>query len=83
MIGNLVNFVLYLIGIGCILGLLLYLVSIAPIPEPYKGWLWFVVMAVAIVILIYIILSLVGDHVPSLRLRGSLTVPGLALPGFG
>lgn len=83
MIGNLVHFVLYLIGIGCILGLLLYLVSIAPIPEPYKGWLSFVVLAVAIVILIYIILSLIGDHVPSLKLRGSLAIPGLTVPGFG
>lgn len=78
MIGQLVNLVIYLIVVGCILGLLLYLVSISPVPEPYKGWLRFLVMAVAIIILIFILLSLVGDHVPSLRMRGMIAWPMLA-----
>ena len=72
MIGQLVNLVIYLIVVGCILGLLLYLVSISPVPEPYKGWLRFLVMAVAVIILIFILLSLVGDHVPSLRMRSGI-----------
>lgn len=77
MIGQLVNLVIYLIVVGCILGLLLYLVSISPVPEPYKGWLRFIVIAIAIIILIFILLSLIGDHVPSLRLRSAITIPAL------
>ena len=38
-INGLVHLVIYLIGICCILGLLLYLVNISPVPEPFKGWI--------------------------------------------
>lgn len=69
MIEQLVHLVIYLIVIGCIFGLLLYLVGIAPIPEPYKGWLRFVVIAVAVIILIYLLLGLVSGGPGALRLR--------------
>ena len=68
MIASLVSLVIYLIVVGCILGLLLYLVSVSPVPDPYKGWLRFLVLAVAVIIIIYILLGLVGD-VPTLKLR--------------
>jgi hypothetical protein len=63
----LLNLVIYLIVLGCIVGLLLYLVSIAPIPEPFKGWLWFIVMAFAIIAVIYVLLGLLGGQ-PSFSL---------------
>lgn len=60
MIASLVNLVVYLIIVGCIIGLLLYLVSISPVPEPWKGWLWFVVVAIGVLIVIYVLLGLIG-----------------------
>lgn len=79
MIAQLVNLVIYLIVVGCILGLLLYLVSASPVPEPYKGWLRFLVLAIAIIIIIFILLGLIGDHGPSFKLRGALDfIPMLA-----
>jgi fumarate reductase subunit C len=66
---SLVHLVIYLIVVGCILGLLLYLVAISPVPEPWKGWLHFLVVAIAVVIVIYILLGLVsGGSVPRLHL---------------
>lgn len=53
----LVSIVVTLIILGCVVGLLLYLVSISPIPEPFKGWLWFVVMAFAVIVLIYVLIG--------------------------
>jgi len=71
MLGTLVNLVVYLIVAGVIVGLLLYLVRISPVPEPWKGWLWFLVMAIAVLIVIYALLSLLGGG-----------VGGIALPHF-
>lgn len=71
MLTALVNLVIYLIVVGCVIGLLLYLVRISPVPDPYKGWLHFVVIAIAVIIIIYMLLSLVGNgggmRMPSLR----------------
>ena len=64
-IETLVSLVVTLIIIGCVVGLLLYLVSISPVPEPFKGWLWFVVMGVAVLILIYVLIGFLpaGGHI--------------------
>lgn len=68
-IGNVVHIILYLIIVGCIFGLLLYLVNIAPVPEPWKGWLRFLVIALAVVISIFFLLSLIGGgSVPRIRM---------------
>lgn len=61
MLATLVHLVIYLVIVGCILGLLLLLVNRAPIPEPYKGWLHFAVLAIAIIMLIFFLLGLVGN----------------------
>jgi len=65
---GLVGVLVYLIVIGCVLGLLLYLVSISPIPEPFKGWLRFAVIVIAVLVLIFWLLSLVGGG-PVMRWR--------------
>ena len=65
---GLVGVLVYLIVIGCVLGLLLYLVSISPIPEPFKGWLRFGVIVVGVLVLIFWLLSLVGGG-PVMRWR--------------
>lgn len=73
-IGNVVHIILYLIVVGCIFGLLLYLVNIAPVPEPWKTWLRFLVIALAVVIIIFFLLSLIGGGgVPRIRM-GSLGI---------
>lgn len=60
-LGGLVHLVVYLIIVGCVIGLLLYLVSISPVPEPFKSWLWFAVVAIAVLIVIfYILLPMAG-----------------------
>ena len=64
---QLVHLVIYLIVVGCIIGLLLYLVSIAPIPEPFKTWLWFAVVAIAVLIVIFYILLPLAGSPPSLN----------------
>jgi hypothetical protein len=66
----LLHLVIYLVFLGCVIGLLLYLVSIAPIPEPFKGWLWFAVMAFAIIAVIYVLIGMMGSA-PSLSLPRS------------
>jgi hypothetical protein len=73
MITTLVNLVIYLIILGVILGLLLYLVRISPVPEPWKGWLWFVVVAIGVIIVIYLLLGLIGGGPPRLRLSDAAT----------
>ena len=57
---GLVSLLVYLIVIGCVFGLLLYLVTIVPIPEPFKGWLRIAVIVIAVLVLIFWLLSLVG-----------------------
>ena len=64
----LVSLVVYIIVIGCIIGLLLYLVSIAPIPEPFKTWAWFLVMAFAVLAIIYVLLGMIGGGAPHVSL---------------
>ena len=55
-----VHLLIYLIVVGIIFGLLFYLLSIAPIPEPFKGWIWFVLMALIVIFIIYFLLNLAG-----------------------
>lgn len=60
MLAQLVNLVVYLLVAGIIVGLLLYLVNISPVPEPWKGWLWFLVVAIGVLIVIYVLLGLIS-----------------------
>ncbi len=68
-IDALIHLVVYLVIIGCIIGALLYLVSIAPMPEPFKSWLWFAVVAIAVLIVIFYILLPLAGSPPNLSLR--------------
>ena len=80
MLTQLVWFVIYCLVAGAVIGLLLYAVSISPVPEPFKGWLRFAVILIAIFVIIFILLGLVGGGgiggAPHLRLgEASQTVP--------
>ena len=64
---SLVHLFVYLIIVGCILGLLYYLITIVPIPEPFKGWLRILLIVIVVLALIFWLLSMVGGG-PGLRL---------------
>lgn len=56
-----VHFILMLLGVGIIAGLLYWLIGSAPfIPDPFKKGLQWVVLALCVVLLIYMIIGLIG-----------------------
>jgi hypothetical protein len=59
-IETLIYFVLYLVVLGAIAGLLLYIVGIAPIPEPFKQWAKVFVLIICCLIMIVLLLNVLG-----------------------
>jgi hypothetical protein len=66
-IGGLVTLIVTLLVFGCIVGLLFYLISIVPIPEPYKNWINIVLKVLIVLVLIGMLLNFAG--VPILKLE--------------
>ncbi len=52
---------IYLLVIGVILGLLFWLVSKSPVPDPFKTVLTWIIYAIAVLILINFLLGII-DH---------------------
>lgn len=69
MIEGLVALVIYLCVLGLVAWLLLYIVSVLPLPEPFGKVARVVIIVVCCLILIVLLLQLVGVNVP---LRGRL-----------
>ena len=67
MIGQLVQLVVYLLVVGAIVGLLIWLVDYIPVPEPFNKWIKVVIIVVSVLIIIFVLLGLIGEA-PSLRL---------------
>ena len=67
MITSLVSIVIYLLVIGLIVWLLLFLVDYVPVPEPFNRVPKIVIMVAAVLIVILLLLSLVAEG-PGLRL---------------
>jgi hypothetical protein len=71
MIATLLHLVIWLIVVGVIIGLLLYILDSLPIiPEPYRQVVRTIVIVIGVLILIYVLLSFVGvvdSGVPRLR----------------
>jgi len=67
MIGQLVQLVVYLLVVGAIVGLLLWLVDYIPVPEPFNKWIKVVIIVVSVLIIIFVLLGLIGEA-PSLKL---------------
>jgi hypothetical protein len=67
MLGQLVQLVVYLVVVGCVIWLLLWLVDYIPVPEPFNKVAKIAIMVVAVLIVCYVLLGLVGDT-PRLRL---------------
>lgn len=59
-VSGLVSVFIYILIIACVAGLLWYLLSILPIPEPFKGWIRIAFTVVVVIFIIFWLLSLVG-----------------------
>jgi hypothetical protein len=49
-----------LVGIGLATCLIAYLVQISPLGEPFKGWIWWAVIAIGVLWALRIVLPLFG-----------------------
>lgn len=58
---SLVSLVIWLIAIGVIVWLLLWLIAYVGIPEPFNKVAKVIIMVVAVILLINVILGLVGE----------------------
>jgi len=67
-IESLVSIVVTLLIAGCVIGLLFYLISIVPVPQPYKQWI-FVVLNVLVVLFLIGLLISYGTGQPLVRFR--------------
>ena len=59
-INALVSLFVYVIVLACILGIVLWILSIVPIPEPFKGWIRIAVLVLCGLVVIFWLLSLIG-----------------------
>ena len=60
MIGGLVNLLIYVIVIGLLLWLVLYVIEAIPLPDPFGRVARVVVVVIAVLILILLLLQLIG-----------------------
>ena len=69
MIAALVSLVIYLVVIGLIVWLLLYLIDAIPVPQPFHKVARVAIMVVGVLIVILLLLNLIGmgDGMPRLR----------------
>jgi|HubBroStandDraft_1064217.scaffolds.fasta_scaffold15399_8 hypothetical protein len=63
----LLHLLIFILIVGVIFWLVLYLVDASPVPEPFKSVLRWVVIAFGVLWLIYLLLGLLGD--PGLGLQ--------------
>jgi hypothetical protein len=69
MITALVYLVIYIVVVGLICGLLLYLIDAIPVPEPFHRIARIAIIVIGVLICILLLLSLIdGSGVPKLRL---------------
>jgi hypothetical protein len=68
MLTSLVYFIIYLAVVGLIAWLLIYLVDMIPVPQPFNKVAKVVIMVVCVLIVIFLLLGLVGDPGPGLKL---------------
>ncbi len=68
-VGSLVSLFVYVIILACVLGIVLWILSIVPIPEPFKGWIRIAILVLCGLVVIYWLLSLVGAMPSTLHLR--------------
>jgi len=68
MIGTLVYLVIYVIVIGLVCGLLLYLIDVIPLQQPFHRVARVAIIAIGVLAVIFLLLGLIdGSGVPRLR----------------
>lgn len=60
MIAGLISLVIVIVVLGCVFGILLWIVDAVPMPSPYKGWATLAVKLIAALVLILLLLGLIG-----------------------
>jgi|PlaIllAssembly_1097288.scaffolds.fasta_scaffold3450019_1 small basic protein len=58
-----------LILIGCAFGVVLFIVSVLPIPDPFKGWLRIAVLVLGAILILFWIVSILGGGPHPLFMR--------------
>lgn len=66
-LSGLVELVIYLIVVGAVLWLLLWLIGYAGLPEPFAKVAKIIIMVIAVIILINVLLGFVGQPVFNFR----------------
>lgn len=64
MIAQLINLLIYLMVVGIILALVLWVIDAVPVPQPFHRIIRIVAIVVAALILILLLLGLIGVTVP-------------------
>ena len=64
---GLVSIIITLLIFACVVGLLLYIIHVVPIPEPYKGWIKVVLHVLVALALIGLLLNFAGFPLVQLR----------------
>lgn len=67
MLNTLVYFVIYIVVVGCIIGLLMWLIDAIPVPEPFHRIARIAIIVIGVLIVIMLLLSLVGEGPGRLR----------------
>lgn len=49
-----------IVGIALATGVLAYLVGISPLVDPFKGWIWWAVIAIGVIWILTLVLPLFG-----------------------
>jgi hypothetical protein len=68
MIGALVSLTIYLVVVGLVVALLLYIIDVIPLPEPFHRVARIAVIVLACLIVIVLLLGLIGEGPGALRL---------------
>lgn len=64
MIEGLVDLVIYVVVLGLVASLLLYIIGKVPLAEPFKEWARIIVYVIGALIIIVLLLQLIGVNVP-------------------
>jgi len=60
MIGALINLIIYLLVLGILIWLVMYVIDAIPIPDPAGRMIKLAVMVVAVIVIILLLLQLIG-----------------------
>jgi hypothetical protein len=69
MLATMVHLVIYLVVVGLVAWLLMFLLDYIPVPQPFNKIGKVIIMVLSVLIVIFLLLDLVGGGAPKLGLR--------------